>query len=158
MKQFSQQFEITLISKLIKGISRVFRKLNYVYSRLIVCTSWFALEQFTICYVIICFIFTKLYFDITISKLLALSTCSLFFSYIWQTAQSFQILLFYHFCLLSAVSSMISNVCMHKLEFNMVVLNSFWLLVLHVTCPSLFISTQFFILNLDSWFDALSNK
>ena len=38
------------------------------------------------------------------------------------------------------------------------VLNLIWVLTLYVPLDSSFLSTQFFVLNLDSWFGVLSNK
>ena len=46
----------------------------------------------------------------------------------------------------------------HNPDFNIEVLNLIWLLVLYVPCVPSFISTQFFVLNLVSWFGVLSNK
>ena len=54
-----------------------------------------------------------------------------------------------------------SQVCMYQCyhEFNIVVLNLIWLLVLYVSPASLFISTRFFVINLDARFiHCLTNK
>ena len=46
----------------------------------------------------------------------------------------------------------------HKPDFNIVVSNLMSLLVLYTALDWSFILTQIFVLNLDSWFDALSKK
>ena len=46
----------------------------------------------------------------------------------------------------------------HKLDLSIDVLKLICLLAEYVRLDSLFISTQFFVLNLDGWFDAWSNK
>ena len=55
-------------------------------------------------------------------------------------------------------TSMYASLWSHKLVFNIIVLNSFWLLGFTIHMHHRLISTRFFVLNLDSWFFILCNK
>ena len=46
----------------------------------------------------------------------------------------------------------------YKLDFNIVVLNLMSLLALYVSLDSSFISTKFFVLGFDGWFDVYEKK
>ena len=73
---------------------------------------------------------------------------------LFTAAPSAAVLLAYIFPLTSTYASLSS----HKLDLSIDVLNLICLLGEYSPLMSSFISTQFFVLNLDPLFDALSNK
>ena len=103
-----------------------------------------------------------LYIGITTSMCLALSTCVLLIS-LMQSVDRVQFLntpslsLLFGFAAASGtgaidivhLASIHASLKSHKLNFNIVVLNLIWLLVLYVPRESSFISTRFFVLNLE---------
>ena len=115
----------------------------------------------------------KLYIGITKSRYFALSI-SVLFILLMQLIKGAQFLnitpLFLSsVCLAAALSPspaivilpltiMYASLLLQRLYFSIVVLNLIWLFVLYVSLDSPFISTHFFVQNLDGRFDALSNK
>ena len=59
---------------------------------------------------------------------------------------------------IASLTSMHASEISHKIDLSIVVLNLISLPVVYPPLVSSFISTEFFVLNLDGWFDALSSK
>ena len=129
---------------IINGISKVLQKILRYFNGTIILTS-FVLQCF------LNYLFVYFLFHLCSSN--------------WRTIFKYLIFSIIRGCcfpllgtVVDPLTSIYEPLKWHKLDLNIVVLNLVWLLVLYVPRESLFILSQFFILNLDGWFPLLSKK